>query len=422
MGNALTEPKKKTLTIHDLAVKVGEYKSIQEGDPEMREDPEFPLHMMYEALDNNNTIEGNAVQGTYVYYPNKDKPKMWIGNYKIMNPEDILCKDVAAKIGMSEDQWKKYIEEKKNGKSMSGEYTDFDFLPKDQKDALNHATKNGLFEFPFDHNNKEKQINELGFNENMQKYLNLYNNDISNLSELNGEPILDHNMSDTKNDSLEHSQDVYEEYTGDIKDIQDYNSYIEKLNAESSRIREAQEQDIFQQQKKILYYSNINLGNGTMVTTELDQNTSQNDMMPFEFSQEEKIEYTEDVENVQMDEQNELANVESKSPESIHIKKKLSPPKKQIAKLTPNEIEQKIPHEKKEKEEAVKAKVNSFRKKNCSNYKVEMVTKKTRSNNVKSLTSMSTKSSLGMNKSKIITNDKSKNLKNTTMKKLIQQT
>ncbi|EAA15476.1 hypothetical protein [Plasmodium yoelii yoelii] len=54
-------------------------------------------------------VEGNNVQGTFVYYPNKDKPKMWIGNYKILNPEDILCTNVAEKIGISEEQWKNYI-------------------------------------------------------------------------------------------------------------------------------------------------------------------------------------------------------------------------------------------------------------------------------------------------------------------------
>lgn len=38
---------------------------------------------------------------------------MWIGNYKILNPEDILCANVAEKIGITEMEWKKYIKRKK---------------------------------------------------------------------------------------------------------------------------------------------------------------------------------------------------------------------------------------------------------------------------------------------------------------------
>ncbi|GAW82884.1 hypothetical protein, conserved [Plasmodium gonderi] len=113
MGNISCAQQKKPLTMLELSTKIGEYRTINEGDPEMIEDPDFPQKMMNEALSNNTTIDGNAVQGTFVYYPNKMKPKMWIGNYRILNPEDILCTDVAEKIGFSESEWKNYMKARK---------------------------------------------------------------------------------------------------------------------------------------------------------------------------------------------------------------------------------------------------------------------------------------------------------------------
>ncbi|VWU52673.1 conserved protein, unknown function [Hepatocystis sp. ex Piliocolobus tephrosceles] len=113
MGNKVTSDRhKKPRSIVDLEIKVGEYRTINEGDPEMREDPEFPKAMMEEILATNTSIDGGTLQGTYVFYPNKTKPKMWIGNYKVVNPEDIICKTVAEKIGLTEEEWRNYIKNK----------------------------------------------------------------------------------------------------------------------------------------------------------------------------------------------------------------------------------------------------------------------------------------------------------------------
>lgn len=38
---------------------------------------------------------GNG-SGTYIFYPNKDKPKMWVGQYKCLNPGDLLCNQACA--------------------------------------------------------------------------------------------------------------------------------------------------------------------------------------------------------------------------------------------------------------------------------------------------------------------------------------
>ncbi|SBS97445.1 conserved Plasmodium protein, unknown function [Plasmodium ovale] len=144
MGNTSSEPKKRPRTLHELSTKVGEYRTINEGDPEMMEDPEFPQKMMKEALNNNTTVDGNNVQGTFVYYPNKRKPKMWIGNYKILNPEDILCINVAEKIGITEEEWKNYLNKKTKSQEEEGKVEvvpNFEYAPDEQSMSLKEILK-----------------------------------------------------------------------------------------------------------------------------------------------------------------------------------------------------------------------------------------------------------------------------------------
>ncbi|KAL8453231.1 hypothetical protein Emag_001963 [Eimeria magna] len=61
------------------------------GDAELPEDPDFPKRLLEQtrAFDFSNQV-GNGT-GTYIFYPNKDKPKMWVGQYKCLNPGDLLC-------------------------------------------------------------------------------------------------------------------------------------------------------------------------------------------------------------------------------------------------------------------------------------------------------------------------------------------
>ncbi|KAL8451838.1 hypothetical protein Emed_001718 [Eimeria media] len=62
-----------------------------QGDAELPEDPDFPKRLLEQtrAFDFSNQV-GNGT-GTYIFYPNKDKPKMWVGQYKCLNPGDLLC-------------------------------------------------------------------------------------------------------------------------------------------------------------------------------------------------------------------------------------------------------------------------------------------------------------------------------------------
>ncbi|PHJ16817.1 hypothetical protein CSUI_009364 [Cystoisospora suis] len=65
-------------------------KTYKEGDPELPEDPDFPRRLMEKAQDVDWAHRSQA-EGTYVYYPDRSRPKMWVGQYRCLNPGDILC-------------------------------------------------------------------------------------------------------------------------------------------------------------------------------------------------------------------------------------------------------------------------------------------------------------------------------------------
>lgn len=443
----MSEPKKKALTIHDLTVKVGEYKTIHEGDPEMKEDPEFPLHLMHEAIDNNNTIDGNAVKGTFVYYPNKNKPKMWIGNYKILNPEDILSKDVAAKIGMTEAQWKKYIENKKNGTSLQDGYGDFDCLTDDQKELLSKHLISGTTLGSYDEYANEIEfkgsvLNTKRFHD-MELYEQMHHKDQQQLShgyaqkpiKASPEQPYDEKNMEGNRDFVAYDQQIY---TNDmLEDVYDQTEYIKRLNEEAARIRQEQEEEIYQQQKDLMYYSSVSMGNGTEVTKMSNVMLPQAIVSPIEYFDENEFEYAED-EVADYDEQIQLGNysnqmsqlrregdsIEEKETEETEDgeqevntsteqwqKQKLSGKKELVQGIQQKKIG-------KEKDVPVKAKVNSFSK-NPGSSRVSIITKRNPYKSVKSLGTMSTKSSIGVNQSKIITANRNKNLKNAKLKKAV---
>lgn len=443
----MSEPKKKALTIHDLTVKVGEYKTIHEGDPEMKEDPEFPLHLMHEAIDNNNTIDGNAVKGTFVYYPNKNKPKMWIGNYKILNPEDILSKDVAAKIGMTEAQWKKYIENKKNGTSLQDGYGDFDCLTDDQKELLSKHLISGTTLGSYDEYANEIEfkgsvLNTKRFHD-MELYEQMHHKDQQQLShgyakktiKASPEQPYDEKNMEGNRDFVAYDQQIY---TNDmLEDVYDQTEYIKRLNEEAARIRQEQEEEIYQQQKDLMYYSSVSMGNGTEVTKMSNVMLPQAIVSPIEYFDENEFEYAED-EVADYDEQIQLGNysnqmsqlrregdsIEEKETEETEDgeqevntsteqwqKQKLSGKKELVQGIQQKKIG-------KEKDVPIKAKVNSFSK-NPGSSRVSIITKRNPYKSVKSLGTMSTKSSIGVNQSKIITANRNKNLKNAKLKKAV---
>lgn len=450
MGNIVSEPKKKALTIHDLTVKVGEYKTIHEGDPEMKEDPEFPLHLMHEAIDNNNTIDGNAVKGTFVYYPNKNKPKMWIGNYKILNPEDILSKDVAAKIGMTEAQWKKYIENKRNGTSLHDGYGDFDCLTDDQKELLSKhlisGTTGGSYdEYANETEFKESVLNTKGFHDR-ELYEQMRHTDQQQPShEYAQKQIKSYPEQPYDETDLEKNQDfvAYNQnmYTDDIlDDVYDQEEYIRRLNEEAARIRQEQEEEIYQQQKDLMYYSSVSMGNGTEVTKMPNNMLPQTIVSPIEFFDEKEFEYVEEdevadfEEDIQLvDYNNQLSQLRyegnvSKGTEEAEEADETDDAEQQESTSTEQWQEQKLTGKKelmqdiqqkktgKEKDVSIKAKVNSFSR-NTGVSRVSIITKRNPYKTVRSLGTMSTKSSLGMNQSKIIIANKNKNLKNAKLKK-----
>ncbi|KYN95947.1 hypothetical protein PGSY75_1435200 [Plasmodium gaboni] len=265
MGNITSEQKKKSLMLHELSTKIGDYRTIYEGDPEMLEDPDFPHKMMTEALNNNNTIDGTSVQGTYVYYPNKRKAKMWIGNYKILNPEDILCANVAEKIGITEMEWKKYIKRK----------------TKNENDEVMKKNGNmGYNENPFEetsvslnkeiekdnNNNNYKDTND-NITNNLNRYMKTFNqnkNHPYNISNNNNSNIYESTSgTNTKNDILVnnlHNNILTNENNKEEekKKSESRDSYIDKLNEEITNIREGQEKIIEEECKNIYNYTKSN--------------------------------------------------------------------------------------------------------------------------------------------------------------------
>ncbi|SOV83121.1 conserved Plasmodium protein, unknown function [Plasmodium sp. gorilla clade G3] len=266
MGNITSEQKKKPLTLHELSTKIGDYRTIYEGDPEMLEDPDFPHKMMTEALNNNNTIDGTSVQGTFVYYPNKRKAKMWIGNYKILNPEDILCANVAEKIGITEMEWKKYIKRKKKNendevikKNGNVAYNENAFaepsvslnevIEKDNNNYKNKDTNDNIT------NNLNRYMKT--FNQNKNHPHNLSNNNNSNIYSSIYEPntkddILVNNLHNNNKLTNEKNQEENKKKT------ESRDSYIDKLNDEITNIREDQEKIIKQECKNIYKYAKSN--------------------------------------------------------------------------------------------------------------------------------------------------------------------
>ncbi|CRH03800.1 conserved Plasmodium protein, unknown function [Plasmodium relictum] len=255
MGNIASEHKKKPMTLQDLTTKIGEYRTINEGDPEMIEDPEFPKEMMLEALNKNNTIEGNCVQGTYVYYPNRRKPKMWIGNYKILNPEDILCKNVAEKLGMTEIEWKNYIKRKNTIREESGKtekFPHFDYYSPEQSRALKEIMKNSNIDYPYVENENSGYYNDNEYFVNSPHFYN--NNEMKNDYDSDK---YSHNNGVITND-YSFDENIYYDKKSTKDDKIFDNSYINELNDEITKIREEQEKMIIEECKDIYAYSKSN--------------------------------------------------------------------------------------------------------------------------------------------------------------------
>ncbi|CDO66819.1 conserved Plasmodium protein, unknown function [Plasmodium reichenowi] len=264
MGNITSEQKKKPLMLHELSTKIGDYRTIYEGDPEMLEDPDFPHKMMTEALNNNNTIDGTSVQGTFVYYPNKRKAKMWIGNYKILNPEDILCANVAEKIGITEMEWKKYIKRKKKNENdevmkKNGNIGYNENPLEEPSVSLNDIIKK-------DNNNYNMNTND-NITNNLNRYMKTFNqnkNHPYNISNKNNSNIYasthesntkdDILVNQLQNNILSNEKDKEEKK----KKSESRNSYIDKLNDEITNIREDQEKIIKQECKNIYKYTKSN--------------------------------------------------------------------------------------------------------------------------------------------------------------------
>ncbi|OEH73895.1 hypothetical protein cyc_06657 [Cyclospora cayetanensis] len=91
MGNsASADDKPKRIATKDLCCHTYVH-TYKEGDAELPEDPDFPKRLLDQtrSFDFSNQVKGG--NGTYIFYPNKDKPKMWVGQYKCLNPGDLLC-------------------------------------------------------------------------------------------------------------------------------------------------------------------------------------------------------------------------------------------------------------------------------------------------------------------------------------------
>ncbi|EUR62792.1 hypothetical protein PFBG_05398 [Plasmodium falciparum 7G8] len=264
MGNITSEQKKKPLMLHELSTKIGDYRTIYEGDPEMLEDPDFPHKMMTEALNNNNTIDGTSVHGTFVYYPNKRKAKMWIGNYKILNPEDILCANVAEKIGITEMEWKKYIKRKKKNendevmkKNGNIGYNENPF--EEPSVSLNDIIEKDNNNYNMDTNNNiTNNLNRYmkTFKQNKNHPYNISNKNNSNIYASTHESNTkdDILVNQLQNNMLSNEKDKEEKK----KKSESRDSYIDKLNDEITNIREDQEKIIKQECKNIYKYTKSN--------------------------------------------------------------------------------------------------------------------------------------------------------------------
>ncbi|CAA9986856.1 conserved Plasmodium protein, unknown function [Plasmodium knowlesi strain H] len=290
MGNISSGQTKRPLTLLELSTKIGEYRTINEGDPEMVEDPDFPRKMMNEALSKNITMDGSTVQGTFVYYPNKMKPKMWIGNYNILNPEDILCRNVAEKIGMTETEWKNYVQARKKEQEQPGNVQitpNFDSSPGEQSMSLKEMMKRGTVapfysengeEFPsysgppittdpvishkkykgekyqyFDQQPHSNSciVKDTGSDEDIYYDMN---------STREGEGELLYKVDNVATVEQAHVPNKYKrgEKTGEEKREHERRKYIQKLNNEIKNINAEQERIINEKRKDLFAYSKSN--------------------------------------------------------------------------------------------------------------------------------------------------------------------
>ncbi|CDJ54260.1 hypothetical protein, conserved [Eimeria brunetti] len=91
MGNtASADDKPKRVAPKDLQCHTY-IKTYREGDAELPEDPDFPKRLLDQTRSFDFSNQAGNGHGTYIFYPNKDKPKMWVGQYKCLNPDDLLC-------------------------------------------------------------------------------------------------------------------------------------------------------------------------------------------------------------------------------------------------------------------------------------------------------------------------------------------
>lgn len=96
MGNsASADDKPKRVATKDLRCHTYVH-TYREGDAELPEDPDFPKRLLDQTRTFDFTNQVGNGSGTYIFYPNKDKPKMWVGQYKCLNPGDLLCNQACA--------------------------------------------------------------------------------------------------------------------------------------------------------------------------------------------------------------------------------------------------------------------------------------------------------------------------------------
>ncbi|SBT72091.1 conserved Plasmodium protein, unknown function [Plasmodium malariae] len=366
MGNIVSEQKRKPLTLLELSTKIGEYRTINEGDPEMVEDPDFPKNMMNEALNNNTTIDGNSVQGTFVYYPNKRKPKMWIGNYKILNPEDILCANVAEKIGMTEMEWKNYIKRKKREQEDESKVVvdlNFDYPFREETNSLKEIFKKENIEFPYRKNDNLVQRsdsefigNSLHVNEEYEKlndhdsYVYSHNKNCVTSGHGFFEDVYYDMTSENEGGEGEEVKEKYMKKEKEVKEekymkkeknekdakerVEDKNellnnSYINKLNKDITKFNLEQEQIIQEKRKDIYAYSSTNTShlivpqkNGSFLMKNVDPRKYDKKNIIEELINENKNKINSKIYSLKQKKREQYANLSSLSTkESLEIKK-----------------------------------------------------------------------------------------------------
>ncbi|GAB68362.1 hypothetical protein PCYB_132370 [Plasmodium cynomolgi strain B] len=290
MGNISSGQTRKPLTLLELSTKIGEYRTINEGDPEMVEDPDFPRKMMNEALSNNTTIDGSTVQGTFVYYPNKMKPKMWIGNYKILNPEDILCTNVAEKIGMTEAEWKNYVQARRKEQEQPSDVQivpNFDSPPGEHSMSLKEMMNRGTIEPFYGEHGEFPSYGGAPFTtdpvgahkkykgENYQNFDQQSHSNSCIMKDTGADEDIYYDMNSTREgeaglpyrvDSVATVEQTHvpskhkrSDYTVEERHEEARRKYIQKLNKEITNINAHQERIINEKRKDLFAYSKSNI-------------------------------------------------------------------------------------------------------------------------------------------------------------------